>query len=135
MKSIQNIIFAFVFLFAMPALASNPAKNVSSKITDVTIYREFAKVTNLATIIVQPGTTEIVLDNISTNINPQSLQVAIKGGMTLLSAVYNVNYLNLEIVLNIRETSLVFLHKDYQKLTESLHLVLGLISDCTSYTE
>lgn len=94
MKSIQNIIFAFLFVLVTPALAGNPAKKVNSKITDVTIYREFAKVTNLATITVQPGTTEIVLDNISTYINPQSIQVAIKGGMTVLSAVYNVNYLN-----------------------------------------
>jgi hypothetical protein len=94
MKSIQNILLAILFVLAIPSLAANPSKKVNSKITEVLVYRQFAKVTNLAAISVQPGTTEIVLDEISTSINPQSLQVAIKGGITLLSAVYNVNYLN-----------------------------------------
>jgi uncharacterized protein (TIGR02231 family) len=94
MKSIPNILLAFLLVLAIPSLAANPSKKVNSKITEVLVYRQFAKVTNIASISVQPGTTEIVLDEISTSINPQSLQVAIKGGITLLSAVYNVNYLN-----------------------------------------
>ena len=94
MKNRNNILVVVMMCFFIPAIASNPQKKVSSKITDVTVYRQFAKVTNVANVNVSAGTSEIVFDNISTAINPQSLQVAIKGGMTLLSATYNVNYLN-----------------------------------------
>ena len=106
MKNRNNILVVVMMCFFIPAIASNPQKKVSSKITDVTVYRQFAKVTNVANVNVSAGTSEIIFDNISTYINPQSLQVAIKGGMTLLSATYNVNYLD-ESGLPVRNKNLI----------------------------
>ncbi len=106
MKNRKNFLMLLFLSLLLPSMATNTQKKVSSKITDVTVYRQFAKVTNVANVAVQAGTTEIIFDNISTYINPQSLQVAIKGGMTLLSATYNVNYLD-ESGLPVRNKNLI----------------------------
>lgn len=83
----------FTLLVTNIIIASNPQKIVDSKIKEVTVYRQQAKVSNEATLSINAGTSEIVFQNISTQINPNSLQVAVKGDITLLSARFETNYL------------------------------------------
>jgi uncharacterized protein (TIGR02231 family) len=68
---------------------------VDSKISDVTVYRQNAKIISKAQSNLKAGTSEIIIENISTSIIPSSLQVNLssKGKVTLLSAKYETNYM------------------------------------------
>ena len=90
-----KIIFVSCFLVLITniIIAANPQKIVESKIKDVTVYRQQAKVSNEASVTVNAGATEIVFKDISTQINPNSIQVAVKGDITLLAARFETNYL------------------------------------------
>lgn len=91
-----KIIFAssLFVLITNTIIAGNPQKVVESKIKDVTVYRQQAKISNEANVTVNAGTTEVVFKDISTQINPNSIQVAVKGDITLLAARFETNYLS-----------------------------------------
>jgi uncharacterized protein (TIGR02231 family) len=80
--------FIFIFLLSAPVFSSN-----ESSIKEVTVYKQYAKITRTASFTVSPGNSESILSNLSTNIIPSSLQAKIVGGATLLSLNYQVNYL------------------------------------------
>jgi uncharacterized protein (TIGR02231 family) len=69
---------------------------LNSKIIEATVYRQNAELVNEASGKVPAGTSEIIIRDISTNINPASLQVALKSisKVSLLSASFEVDYLN-----------------------------------------
>ena len=89
MKKILVIfLLAFSYTFAQTS--------TDSKVTEVTVYQQNAEVVSESQTIVPAGTSEIWITNISTQINPASLQVGIKskGKVSLLSASYKNDYLN-----------------------------------------
>ena len=61
---------------------------MQSKIAHVTVYRNSAKINRAATVELKSGTQEVVLSGLSPHINPQSMQVGVAGGATLLSAQF-----------------------------------------------
>jgi uncharacterized protein (TIGR02231 family) len=63
---------------------------VSPVIKEVTVYRSGAKVSSTATVKIAAGKSEIVFENLSPYFNPNSLQVKIKGGATLIAAVFQL---------------------------------------------
>lgn len=75
------------FLFAQ--------NEINSSISSVTVFRNNAQIVSDAKGKLPAGTSEIIIRDISTAINPSSLQVAIKGTgkVSLLSATYEMNYL------------------------------------------
>ncbi|MEZ4915783.1 MAG: mucoidy inhibitor MuiA family protein [Chitinophagales bacterium] len=83
-------------LFVLIAMSISAQNQLESKITKATVYKNNAKLTSEAGGKLPAGTSEIVIRNIPTTINPSSLQVALKtiGKVSLLSAVYENDYLN-----------------------------------------
>ena len=69
------------------------AGSIDSKIKDVTVYRQNARISRSAVVNFDQGTSEIVLGNLSSNVIPTSIQATVKGGATLLSLNYRINYL------------------------------------------
>lgn len=67
--------------------------NHESSIKEVTVYKQYARITRTTTFTVAAGNSNEILTNLSTNIIPSSIQAQIKGGATLLSLNYQVNYL------------------------------------------
>ncbi len=67
-------------------------KVVASKIEAVKVYQQNATITRVLSTKLAAGQQEIVLTDISTTIDPASLQVQINGKATLLSAKYERNY-------------------------------------------
>jgi uncharacterized protein (TIGR02231 family) len=65
---------------------------VTSKVTEVTVYRSQAKETRLVNVTIPKGNSEVVITGVSMHMIDQSLQVALKGNATLLSATTRVNY-------------------------------------------
>ncbi len=81
-------IFLFFILSAQNIFAEN---RVTPVITEVTVYRNGAKVSSVATVKVPAGNSEIIFENLSPYFDANSLQVRIKGGATLNSAVFSMN--------------------------------------------
>lgn len=69
---------------------------LNSKIVEATVYRQNAELVHISNGKIPAGTSEVIIKDISTYINPASLQVGIKssGKVSLLSATYEVDYLN-----------------------------------------
>ena len=69
---------------------------LNSKIVEVTVFRQNAELVNVSNGKIPAGTSEVIIKDISTFINPASLQVAImsSGKVSLLSATYELDYLN-----------------------------------------
>jgi hypothetical protein len=65
---------------------------VTSKVTEVTVYRSQAKETRFVNVTIPKGNSEVVITGVSMHMIDQSLQVALKGTATLLSATTRVNY-------------------------------------------
>lgn len=79
-------ILPIVLLFVATCL--NAENHVTPVITEVTVYRNGAKLSSEASVKVPAGKSEIVFDNLSPYFNANSLQVRIKGSATLNAAVF-----------------------------------------------
>lgn len=79
-------------LVTLPALAAEPEKTVSSKIKDVTVFLKGAQVTREANVQLSTGNTVIVLENLSPNLNKNSIQVKGDQKFTILSVNHRLNY-------------------------------------------
>ena len=75
----------FIILIGLPVLLSAQTQ-VKSKITDVIVYQQGAKITNEAAVQLQPGNNELVIQGVSTSIDQNSIQARISGDAILLSA-------------------------------------------------
>lgn len=81
---------SIIILFVFSTLIANA---VDSKIKKVVVYRQGAKISRTATMTLTPENQEIVLDNLTSTIDPNSLLVNIKGSAILLSASVRTNYM------------------------------------------
>lgn len=78
-------------LLTFSALAQVP---VTSKIDRVTVFVSGAQITRTASIDLKSGSTELVLNNLSPNINAQSISAGLSNDVTILSVNQGVDYLN-----------------------------------------
>ncbi|UCH14168.1 MAG: DUF4139 domain-containing protein [Bacteroidales bacterium] len=69
------------------------AINVKSEIKEVTIYQRNAKITRESTVSIPAGITEILMEDLTSSILQNSLQVDIEGRAILLSATSRINYM------------------------------------------
>jgi len=81
-----------IALFAT-ASAQETKKQVDSKIDNVTVFLNGAQVTRTATVSVAKGSSELVFHDVSTSVNPQSIQVTTDNGLTVLSVNHQINYI------------------------------------------
>ncbi|MCB0509651.1 MAG: DUF4140 domain-containing protein, partial [Bacteroidetes bacterium] len=88
----KRILLSFVLLFQI--LQAQTSYN--TKISEVTVYRNNAELVSSAKLSLPAGSSEIILKDISTSIDPSSLQVSLKTSskVSLLSAVYEMDYIN-----------------------------------------
>lgn len=97
----------FVILFLVSTQLFAQTVDLNSTITQATVYKNNAELVSEAGGKLPAGTSEILIKNVSTYINPQSLQVGLKsaGKVSLLSASYEVDYIN-QNELNPEQTKL-----------------------------
>jgi uncharacterized protein (TIGR02231 family) len=69
-------------------------KTVDSKITDVTVFLSKAQVTRVIKTQLVPGKTNLVVNGLTSMLDPQSIQVSGKGAFTILGTSHQQNYLN-----------------------------------------
>lgn len=81
----QNIIFLLLILASTFAFAET---RLPSRITEATVYRNGAKLTNIASVRLTAGSNQIVFEKLPVDMNPNSVQVRIEGKADLLSAFF-----------------------------------------------
>ncbi len=91
MKNKITIILIALCTFAYQSFATNTISN--SKVSEVTIYRNYAKETRLANTLVPEGNSEIIISNITNAIDENSVQVGCKNGVKILSVSTRINFI------------------------------------------
>lgn len=81
----QNIIFLLLILASTFTFAET---HLPSRITEATVYRNGAKLTNVASVRLTAGSNQIVFEKLPVDMNPNSVQVRIEGKADLLSAFF-----------------------------------------------
>src|SRR6478672_8499116 len=94
-------------------LAAHAAEKVATTIDAVTVYRQTARLSHSGMVDIPAGTSDIVIDNLSSAIIIPSVQVELEGNVTILSVTGRINYLK----LNPPTAQL-------QKLTDTLETVM-----------
>ena len=84
-----------IIAFANAAWADEPQK-INSKVQKVTLFLNGAQVTRTSAVNITAGTSTLVFEDISPNIDVQSIQVRGAGDFTILSVKHEMNYLNLQ---------------------------------------
>jgi len=90
MKTI--LLFVSLALFSV-ASAQETKKQVDSKIDNVTVFLNGAQVTRSTTATIPKGTTNLIFNDVSTAVNPQSIQVSTENELTVLSVNHQINYI------------------------------------------
>jgi len=74
--------------------AAQQKQNTPSKISAVTVFTSKAQITRKASASLSKGNTELILNGLSAQIDPNSIQVTGKGALTILGIRHERNYLS-----------------------------------------
>ncbi len=87
--------FTMYLLLMFSFLASaNSEKKTKSTIQEVTVYLNGAQIKRIAPVLIKPGQNEILLYNLSPNIEESSVQISGLKNTSILSVNFNINYLD-----------------------------------------
>jgi uncharacterized protein (TIGR02231 family) len=88
----MRLIFtAFSFLFAT-LLFANDQVTVKSTLTGVTVYTQGAQLQHKANYSIKAGVSEVIIEGISAQINPSTIQVRATGNVVILDSKYEYYY-------------------------------------------
>lgn len=88
--------FICLFLLSIISIlinAGDKPKAVKSEIKEVSVFLTGAQVTRVGNTNINPGTSQLIFEELPYNINAQSIQVSAKGDFTILSVQHQLNYL------------------------------------------
>lgn len=83
-----------ILLFLSSTLAFANKENTTSDLKNVTVFLNGAQITRTAKVQLRLGTTEIILNNLSPNIQENSIQVSGLKNASVLSINYGINFLS-----------------------------------------
>jgi uncharacterized protein (TIGR02231 family) len=89
----RNFMMVF-FLFICVASNAQEEKKIDSKITHVTVFLNKAQVTRKVSSNIESGKTNLVLTGLTSQLDPQSIQVAGKGSFIIHGISHRQNYLS-----------------------------------------
>ena len=84
-----------IVLFGLShAVSAQTEKTVDSKITDVTVFLARAQVTREVKTKIEAGKTNLVVTDLTAQLDPQSIQISGKGNFIILGTSHRQNYLS-----------------------------------------
>lgn len=95
-------------------LSAQQIKTVDSRITHVTVFLNKAQIERVIKTRVEAGKTDLVVTGLTSQLDPQSIQVAGKGNFVILGITHQQNYLselNVPASLRILKDSVEYLQK------------------------
>lgn len=90
----KNPIVSFILLFISVIVFGQNEKAVDSKISEVTVFLNKAQVTRDAHTRLEAGKVSLVLTGLTSQLDPESIQVAGKGSFVILGINHRQNYLS-----------------------------------------
>jgi uncharacterized protein (TIGR02231 family) len=105
-----------LFITTASVVRANPEKRVKNDIKDVTVYLNRAQITGHSSVAIEPGITDILIENLPSGIIPQSVQVSGKGDFIIMAVKTNPDFINT-----------VAKSPEIQKLEDSLEMYQDLV--------
>ena len=94
----KKLLFITCLIISLAHIATaDDVQKIVSKVQKVTLFLNGAQVTRTSAVNIVPGTATLVFENISPDIDVQSIQVRGAGDFTILSVKHELNYLNEQI--------------------------------------
>ena len=112
-------IFTFALLLSFNSYGLKETV-VKSKINKVTVYQQGAQVQRKASYSISKGINEIIIEGISPNIDPNSIQVNATGNIILLDSKFSIQYPEPEINDNHIKTIPAKIQKEINLLNDSI---------------
>jgi uncharacterized protein (TIGR02231 family) len=92
MKTMKIMLMVMAIAGLTLDASANEPKKVNSKIDRVTVFLQGAQVVRSAPVSLQPGTTDIIFEGVSPNLNTGSLQAGGRGSFVVMGVRYNTEY-------------------------------------------
>ena len=93
----KKLLFITCLFISLTRVANaDDNQKIASKVQKVTLFLNGAQVTRTSPVSVAAGTSTLVFEDISPNIDVQSIQVRAAGDFTILFVKHEMNYLNLQ---------------------------------------
>ena len=89
----KKIIVVFLLLAAKQSFGDNEKSIVSSQVKDVKIFLSGAQVNRNFKTTIESGVTQIVVENLSSQIDRNSITVSVNGDAMILSTSYSLDYI------------------------------------------
>ncbi len=93
----QRIMLGLVLLLPLMAHAQERTETITSTIDHVTVFQRGAQVTRTATVALPAGRTQLVFTDLTTTLDPSSIQLDGDGAFTLLSVVHRTRTLDVPL--------------------------------------
>ncbi len=99
----KNVIFLLALAIAVSGFAQD-AKNLDSKVTNVTLFLSGAQVTRTAQAKLEAGICELIFTGLSESIDANTIRLTGEGNFTIISVNSRINYLRTQKVIKDEET-------------------------------
>lgn len=117
----KKLIIAFITIICLTFQAKAEKEEIiTSTIKKVTVYTQGAQIERKASYSVGKGITTLVIEGVSPNIDPNSLQVQATGSIILLDSKYHISYPTPDPVINPLTAIPPKILKEIQYLEDSL---------------
>jgi uncharacterized protein (TIGR02231 family) len=93
-KKMKNLIVSSILIMISATVFGQVEKPVDSKIVEVTVFLNKAQVTRELKTRLEAGKTSLILTGLTSQLDPQSIQVTGKGNFIILGIHHQQNYLN-----------------------------------------
>ncbi|AMR33894.1 hypothetical protein A0256_21835 [Mucilaginibacter sp. PAMC 26640] len=93
----KKLLFIACLFFCFHLANADEGVKIPSKVEKVTVFLNGAQVTRTSLVNIASGTTTLIFDNISPNLDAASMQVRAGGDFTILSVKHELNYLGTQV--------------------------------------
>lgn len=94
LKIMTNQLLTSALVMSALVVTAQPDKPVDSKITDVTVFLNKAQVSRTIKTRLEAGKTNLIVTGLSSQLDPQSVQVSGKGSVVVLGTSHQQNFLS-----------------------------------------
>lgn len=133
----KNLFILFFALLITVSAKATDEKTVKSSISKVTVYSQGAQIYRTASYSISSGVTEVIIEGISSQIDPKSLQVNATGNVIILDSKYSIFYpkptkeeleglpLKIRREISLLEDSLKNLNYDIQDIQDAIDVMVA----------
>ncbi|KAF5043664.1 hypothetical protein DSECCO2_499930 [anaerobic digester metagenome] len=93
----MKTVLLFAMLLSAISVFADDEKVLTTNISNVTVFLSGAQVERTGTVYLNAGNYDVVIQDLPTTINPNTIQVSGKGNITVLSVENRINYLKSQI--------------------------------------